>query len=79
LEQNAFLPPAGESKPDWEIMCLVAKALGLSGRLSQAEHAAEKAVIIEQMHTVFSEKNQQELGKRYSGGVVPAEAIITGI
>jgi predicted molibdopterin-dependent oxidoreductase YjgC len=31
LEQNAFLPPAGESKPDWEIMCLVAKALGLSG------------------------------------------------
>lgn len=31
LPQNAFLPPAGESKPDWEIICLVAKALGLSG------------------------------------------------
>ncbi|MCH9645198.1 MAG: molybdopterin-dependent oxidoreductase [Proteobacteria bacterium] len=31
LEQNAFLPPAGESKPDWEIVCLVAKELGLEG------------------------------------------------
>ncbi|WPE16997.1 molybdopterin oxidoreductase family protein [Candidatus Thioglobus autotrophicus] len=31
LEQNAFLPPAGESKPDWEIICLVAKELGLEG------------------------------------------------
>ncbi|WP_428087012.1 molybdopterin-dependent oxidoreductase [Candidatus Thioglobus sp.] len=31
LEQNAFLPPAGESKPDWQIICLVAKALGLPG------------------------------------------------
>lgn len=31
LEQNAFLPPAGESKPDWEIVCLLAKALGLKG------------------------------------------------
>lgn len=31
LKQNAFLPPAGKSKPDWEIICLVAKALGLSG------------------------------------------------
>ena len=31
LKQNAFLPPAGESKPDWEIICLVAKSLGLDG------------------------------------------------
>jgi assimilatory nitrate reductase catalytic subunit len=31
LKQNAFLPPAGESKPDWEIICLVAKSLGLKG------------------------------------------------
>lgn len=31
LEQNAFLPRAGNSKPDWEIICLVAKALGLKG------------------------------------------------
>ncbi len=31
LEQNAFLSPAGESKPDWKIICLVAKSLGLSG------------------------------------------------
>jgi assimilatory nitrate reductase catalytic subunit len=31
LEQNAFLPPAGDSKPDWEIICLVAKKLGLQG------------------------------------------------
>lgn len=31
LEQNAFLPPAGDSKPDWEIICLVAKKLGLDG------------------------------------------------
>ncbi len=31
LEQNAFLPPAGESKPDWKIICLVAKSLGLKG------------------------------------------------
>ncbi|MBC8493892.1 MAG: molybdopterin-dependent oxidoreductase [Candidatus Thioglobus sp.] len=31
LEQNAFLPPAGESRPDWEIICLVAKSLGLKG------------------------------------------------
>lgn len=31
LEQNAFLPAAGEAKPDWEIVCLVAKKLGLSG------------------------------------------------
>lgn len=31
LEQNAFLPAAGESKPDWEIICLVARELGLSG------------------------------------------------
>ena len=31
LEQNAFLPPAGESKPDWEVICLVAKSLGLKG------------------------------------------------
>lgn len=25
------VPPAGKSKPDWEIICLVAKALGLQG------------------------------------------------
>lgn len=31
LKQNAFLPPAGDSKPDWEIICLVAKELGLQG------------------------------------------------
>ncbi len=31
LEQNAFLPPAGESKPDWEIVCMLAKALDLEG------------------------------------------------
>ncbi|HIF47970.1 molybdopterin-dependent oxidoreductase [Candidatus Thioglobus sp.] len=31
LQQLAFLPPAGNSKPDWKIICLVAKALGLSG------------------------------------------------
>ncbi len=31
LKQNAFLPAAGESKPDWEIICLVAKELGLQG------------------------------------------------
>ncbi|BAS68034.1 molybdopterin oxidoreductase family protein [Bathymodiolus septemdierum thioautotrophic gill symbiont] len=31
LKQNAFLPPAGESKPDWEIVCLLARALGLEG------------------------------------------------
>ncbi|WP_201339037.1 molybdopterin oxidoreductase family protein [Isorropodon fossajaponicum symbiont] len=31
LKQNAFLPPAGNSKPDWEIICLLAKELGLDG------------------------------------------------
>lgn len=31
LKQNAFLPPAGDAKPDWEIICLVAKKLGLGG------------------------------------------------
>ncbi|SMN16205.1 Assimilatory nitrate reductase large subunit [uncultured Candidatus Thioglobus sp.] len=31
LQQNAFLPPAGKSKPDWQIICLVAKALSLTG------------------------------------------------
>lgn len=31
LKQNAFLPPAGEAKPDWEVICLVAKSLGLTG------------------------------------------------
>ncbi|WP_157834492.1 molybdopterin oxidoreductase family protein [Candidatus Ruthturnera calyptogenae] len=31
LKQNAFLPPAGYSKPDWEIICLLAKELGLDG------------------------------------------------
>lgn len=31
LKQNAFLPPAGDAKQDWEIVCLVAKALGLDG------------------------------------------------
>ncbi|SHN89931.1 Assimilatory nitrate reductase large subunit [Bathymodiolus heckerae thiotrophic gill symbiont] len=31
LQQNAFLPPAGKSKPDWQIICLVAKALDLTG------------------------------------------------
>ena len=31
LEQNAFIPPAGESKPDWEIVCLLARELGLDG------------------------------------------------
>ena len=31
LKQNAFLPPAGDSKPDWEVICLVANALGLTG------------------------------------------------
>jgi assimilatory nitrate reductase catalytic subunit len=31
LEQNAFLPPAGASKPDWEMICLVAQELGLIG------------------------------------------------
>jgi assimilatory nitrate reductase catalytic subunit len=31
LYQTAFLPPAGESKPDWQIICLVAQALGLKG------------------------------------------------
>ena len=31
LSQNAFLPPAGESKPDWEIICLVAQELDLPG------------------------------------------------
>ncbi|CAC9445141.1 Assimilatory nitrate reductase large subunit (EC 1.7.99.4) [uncultured Gammaproteobacteria bacterium] len=31
LQQNAFLPPAGKSKPDWKIICLVAKELGLDG------------------------------------------------
>lgn len=31
LKQNSFLPPAGESKPDWEIICLVARSLGLKG------------------------------------------------
>ncbi|KAA0442567.1 MAG: molybdopterin-dependent oxidoreductase [Candidatus Thioglobus sp.] len=30
LMQNAFLPFAGNAKADWEIICLVAKALGLS-------------------------------------------------
>lgn len=51
----------------------------LSGRLSQAEHAAEKAVIIEQMHTVFSEKNQQELAicAEYFFSMVEREALDT--
>lgn len=31
LKQNAFLPPAGDSKPDWEIICMLAKSLKLSG------------------------------------------------
>lgn len=31
LKQNAFIPPAGESKPDWEVICLLAKSLGLDG------------------------------------------------
>lgn len=31
LEQNAFLPPAGDAKPDWEIICMLAKELGLDG------------------------------------------------
>ncbi len=31
LEQNAFLPAAGDSKPDWEIICLVARKLDLPG------------------------------------------------
>ncbi|QKQ24195.1 molybdopterin-dependent oxidoreductase [Candidatus Ruthia endofausta] len=31
LKQNAFLPPAGDSKPDWEIICLLAKELRLDG------------------------------------------------
>ncbi len=39
LKQQAFLPPAGNSKPDWQIICLVAKALGLSG--FDFEHADE--------------------------------------
>lgn len=31
LKQNAFLPPAGDSKPDWDIICLLAKELELDG------------------------------------------------
>ncbi len=31
LKQNAFIPPAKESKADWEIICLVAQELDLEG------------------------------------------------
>jgi assimilatory nitrate reductase catalytic subunit len=31
LKQNAFLPPAGKSKPDWKLICMLAQKLGLSG------------------------------------------------
>jgi assimilatory nitrate reductase catalytic subunit len=31
LKQSPFIPPAGNSKPDWQIICLVAQKLGLEG------------------------------------------------
>jgi assimilatory nitrate reductase catalytic subunit len=31
LKQNAFLPPAGKSKPDWQLICMLAQKLGLDG------------------------------------------------
>lgn len=49
----------------------------LSGRFYRSEHAAEEAVIIEQMHTVFPEKNQAELAASsdYFFSMVEREAL----